>query len=79
MVVPYFDKLLRSNKTIEFTQSGNLKNYDLYIIEAKKGKFLAENNLSFGYGLPEEWRNGYTRGVAVNEDKGIVIYWLEIW
>lgn len=79
VVIPYFDKLLSSKIKIESTQSGNLKNYDIYIIEAKKGKFLAENNLSFGYGLPEEWRNGYTRGIAINEDKGVVIYWLEMW
>lgn len=79
VVIPYFEKILRSNRNIEFTESGNLKNYNIYIIEAKKGKYLAENNLSFGYGLPEEWRNGYTRGVAINEDKGIVIYWLEMW
>lgn len=78
-IIPNFDKILRSNRTIEFTSSGNLKGYDVYIIESKKGKFLEQNNLSFGYGLPDEWKNGLTRGIAINKNKGVLIYWLEIW
>jgi hypothetical protein len=79
IVLPYFYKLLKDNRHIEFTTSGNLKGYDIYIIEVKKGKFLEQNNLSFGYGLPDEWKNGLTRGIAINKNKGVVIYWLEIW
>jgi len=50
----------------------------VYLLDAKKGKFLADDCLSkCGVGLPEEWKHGYTRGVFFY--KNYVEYWLEVW
>lgn len=53
--------------------------FEIYIIDAKKGKFLEENEHTVGTGLPEEWKNGYSKGIAYSEKRHICIYWLIIW
>jgi hypothetical protein len=57
------------------------RDFDLYIIELKKGSFIPEKNLFnkdelFG---SSEWKNGISKGVAISRQKNICIYWLEIW
>lgn len=54
------------------------KNAAIYVIGAEQGKFLNDDALSIdGVGLTEEWRNGYTRGMAISGKT--VAYWLEVW
>jgi len=54
-------------------------NYDLYIYEAKPGKYLRTENLFNNPNLPAQWRNGYSKGLAINSTKPQVIFWMIIW
>lgn len=50
----------------------------IYLLDAEKGHFLADDYLSkLGVGLPEEWKHGYTKGLVFY--KNYVLYWLEVW
>ena len=51
----------------------------VYIIDSKQGIFLDKNYLSEGLGLTKEWRNGYSRGVAISEKNNYIIYWVNEW
>lgn len=66
----FFDEESECNLSDEFK---------IYVLEAKPGVFfnkelLAENNY-----LPDRWESGFSRGVAISEDKKVIIYWLIIW
>ena len=80
--IPNFYKILRDEEQIEFLESGSGRlsdKYTLFIYESKKGKFLPDKNLPFGYGLPNQWKNGISKGIALNKKDKIAIFWLEIW
>jgi len=51
----------------------------LYVLEYNPGKFLEEKYLTQGNNLPKKWRNGYSRGIAINEVEKELIYWLCVW
>ncbi len=71
--IPNFEFCLKLPLPIKFYEEANI-----YVLGAEKGKFLEENLLwSRGVKLPDEWKNGYTKGVVVSGN--IVVYWLEIW
>lgn len=56
-----------------------MDHYKFYVIGYAKGQFVGIDYLTDGKGLPEEWKNGYSRGIAINEKANELIYWLEIW
>jgi len=65
---------------INITNNDRLNdNFTIYVLDAEKGKFLNQKILSDGCGLPIDWKNGYSKGVAINPIDNVVIYWLEIW
>lgn len=64
-----------SNKTI----TGLSDEYKIYVISAKKGRFLNEEYLSTITDTALGWENGFSRGYAVNAESKTVIYWLIIW
>jgi len=71
--IPNFEFCLKYPIPIEFYEKAKI-----YVLGAEKGKFLEDNLLwSRGVKLPDEWKNGYTKGVVVSGN--IVVYWLEIW
>jgi len=53
--------------------------FRLYVIDAKSGKYFDEKYLTDGRYMPQEWKNGYSKGVAVSKKRNIAIYWLNIW
>ncbi len=55
------------------------KSYTLYVLDAKSGKYVHENLLMEEGHMPEKWKHGYSKGVAVNKEKREAIYWIEIW
>ncbi|MBR8538379.1 hypothetical protein KDU71_22600 [Carboxylicivirga sediminis] len=55
------------------------KEFNIYVLEAKTGRFLAEEDITKGLYMPEEWKHGYSKGVAVNESKKLMIFWVIIW
>lgn len=76
--VPNFSSLV-FNK-INLSQGNRLTDeFTLFVISAKPGVYCDEDFLTNGDGLPEKWKNGYSKGVAINVDKGILLFWLEVW
>jgi len=59
------------------TKSGLSKEFKIYVLESKKGKYWKK--LESKKYMPEEWENGYSKGVAINDKKYIIIYWVVIW
>ncbi|MBB6611742.1 hypothetical protein H7F15_11890 [Pontibacter sp. Tf4] len=53
--------------------------YKLYIVDAQKGKFLSNDSIPNGKLTPSEWEHGFTKGVAINKQSGILIYWFDTW
>lgn len=51
----------------------------LYILDAKSGKYLPKEYLTTGLGMPDNWKNGFSKGIAISENRNIIVYWLEIW
>lgn len=54
-------------------------NFKLYVIEAKKGKYLEDKYLTKGEYMPSDWRNGFSKGIAISEKNMTVIYWIVVW
>ena len=51
---------------------------DYYIVETSK-KVLHSNNQYLRNYLPEEWKNGMSRGVGISEATNSIFYWLIMW
>lgn len=58
----------------------NLSNdFIIYVIDAQPGIFLDKEIMNECVCMPDTWKHGFSRGVALNDSENIVIYWLEIW
>lgn len=56
------------------------KNLNLSILDTNPGKYLNDEYLTKkDVGLPEKWRHGFSKGIAINKEEDIGIYWIEIW
>lgn len=53
--------------------------YSIYILDAEPGEYLTKEQLGSGDKMPEKWKHGYSRGIAINSDKMKTIYWTVIW
>ncbi|WP_316833043.1 hypothetical protein [Pedobacter aquatilis] len=52
----------------------------IYVVESKKDNNISKSlDLKPDPQMPEQWENGYSRGIAFSEDKSIIIYWTVIW
>lgn len=51
----------------------------IYVLEAKPGKFLEDQKLTKGKYMPSTWKNGYSKGVAISEQRKEMIFWVIIW
>ena len=40
---------------------------------------IDNNSLGRAIGLPNKWKHGYCKGVAINRKKQLCIYWIEAW
>ena len=66
----------------ENRKNGALKldsNFDIYVLEAKAGNYFNKFGLLPNFQMPKNWANGFSKGVAINENKKIIIYWSIIW
>lgn len=78
--IPFFEK----NNDIPFndifsetTISGLSKNFDIYVIDSKSGNYW-EGLKPLDY-MPNGWKNGYSKGICINEKERTVIYWVITW
>lgn len=53
--------------------------FDLYVLDAKSGSCCKEFGLNTNFQMPEGWKNGFSRGVAISEKNKTVVYWGIIW
>lgn len=65
--------------TTDDTECKLPKDFSLYVLETKAGKFVVDSLLTDGRFMPERWKNGYSKGVAISEKRRVIIYWLVIW
>jgi hypothetical protein len=55
------------------------ENHRIFILEYKSGKFMEEKYLTSNKNLPKKWKNGFSRGIATNEEENELIYWICVW
>ena len=55
------------------------KDFVLYVLDAKKGKYWDDKYLYGGKYMPPEWEHGYSKGIAISKKRNIVLYWFVIW
>lgn len=78
--IPDIEKLILQDSFVKEKLLTNVGvDFLVYVIEAKKGEFLTGESLTSGKGLPKEWKNGYSKGIAINKKDKVIIYWLEMW
>lgn len=80
----YIDKVpVPRFKDVIHPQSSNYiklnSNYVLYVIEANSKDFYRTYNLKPNESMPNNWKNGYSKGIAINEKEKTIIYWITIW
>lgn len=49
----------------------------VYVLDAQAGEYLPPELLSKA--TCDKWAHGYSKGVVINEDRGMVGFWIEIW
>lgn len=59
------------------TKCGLSRDFLIYILDSKPGHYW-KGLYPLDY-MPVYWKNGYSKGVCINEKKGIIIYWGLIW
>lgn len=55
------------------------KDYTIYVLEANASKITDSADKNIGRYLPEEWKEGYSKGVAINRSNGSALYWFIAW
>lgn len=56
-----------------------LENCEIALLDYKSGIFLENKYLTSKEYLPENWKNGYSKGYAFNNKEQTIKYWLIIW
>lgn len=55
------------------------EDFNIYVEDAKPGNYLVSDLLTDGRYMPDKWKNGYSKGIAISEERGIIIYWVIVW
>ena len=55
------------------------EDFEIFVSDAKSGVYWDDLHRNSGRYMPDEWKKGYSRGVAISKKEGVVIYWLIIW
>lgn len=61
------------------TICGLSKDFNLYVFDAKPGKYLEDKYLQDCECLPKEWKHGYSKGVALSDTRHVIVYWTVVW
>ncbi len=54
------------------------KDIKYYIVELSHQTFI-NHKMYFRNYLPDEWKNGMSRGIGISEKENIIFYWLIMW
>lgn len=56
-----------------------IENCEIALIDYKSGIFIENENLTPKETLPENWKNGFSKGYSFNNNEQTIMYWLIIW
>ncbi len=65
--------------SLEFNSENYLKGFEIYVLESKSGNHFKEFSLKLDAQMPDIWKNGYSKGFAIDKSNKTVIYWGIIW
>jgi len=68
-----------NNFATDSTECRLPKDFMIFVFDAAAGKFLPDEYLTNRDFMPDEWKHGYSRGMAFSNQKKVLIYWVEIW
>lgn len=82
--MPFFEKeefeglgINSENIYSNVNTSGLSNDFAIYILDSKPGLYW--KGLKPNKYMPKGWKNGYSKGVCINERRDIIIYWVIIW
>lgn len=64
---------------VDYTGCKLPEDFTLFVVDAKSGIYFPDSCLTDGRYMPESWKNGYSKGVAISRKKKEAIYWFIIW
>lgn len=78
--IPNFTKFIE----MDFLKDENLidklpSDFTFYILDTKKGLYFEEKDLIAPNLMPENWSNGFSKGIAISEQRKMIIYWIDVW
>jgi hypothetical protein len=59
------------------SKSGLASNFKIYVFESKHGKYW-KGLKPLDY-MPKGWQNGFSKGVCINDEDNVIIYWFLVW
>ena len=52
--------------------------FNIYVIESKSGTY-SRYKMKPLESMPIGWKNGFSRGLAISNEKAVVVYWMIVW
>ncbi|MEO8235465.1 MAG: hypothetical protein ABI549_08640 [Flavobacterium sp.] len=53
--------------------------FEIYVLESKAGNHFKKFDVQPSPQMPDQWKNGYSKGIALSEKNKTIIYWSIIW
>ncbi len=73
--IPNFINLKTPNSTYGISMDST---FIIYVLEAKAGN-QSQYKMAPLASMPKKWENGFSRGIAISNEKAVIVYWLIIW
>ena len=77
--IPNLPKIFNNSELLIKQEKIDIMNFDIFVLDAKPGIFVEKELLSETKNLPEDWKNGYNKGIAINSSESQILFWFEIW
>jgi len=73
-----FEKIIDGEKYWDYVHTIP-NDLEVYVIKAEAGNFWKENCNENRPETLKEWKHGYSKGIALSEEKDIMVYWTMVW
>lgn len=73
--IPNFVNLSRPNSKHGISMDST---FNVFVLESKAGNYSTYKMAPLAF-MPNKWKNGFSRGIAISNERAVVIYWLIIW
>lgn len=74
--IPNFIDYVNPDSSLEIKLD---KSFEIYVLDARSGKYFEKYDLHPAIQMPENWKNGYSKGIAISKHENTIIYWSIIW